>query len=340
MHRLAKYDISAGIRSRPAQIGAQLLFGLGCGLAMIGLRAALDPIVHTAGPFAMVYPTVLIATLFGHWRAGLVAYILGFGYAWWYLLPANVSMLHLTGDPARVAINAVSAAVVGVLAEVFRSAVHNAAAARDAEIERRGMLLAELEHRTKNNFSLVASLLELQARRSGDPAVAAALEQATGRVHSFARAYANLADTQGEGSVVEMREYLEDVVERVTRGAFDSNVRVGRSIDACVLPRQVAVAIGLFTNEALTNCAKYAFADGRAGRVDVRFACVGNQWELTIIDDGLGKTATATSPARSVGAPAMGAGLMQAFARQALATANELPQEHGHGVRLAGTRAD
>lgn len=334
MHRLASLDVSARFTSPTAKLGAEALFGLGCALAMIGLRGVVDIFAPTSGPFAMVYPTVLIATLFGHWRGGLVAYLVSFFYAWGFVLhPTGGFTFTAPSDASRVAINAVSAAVVMILAETFRRAVRHTAMARDAEIERRGMLLDELEHRTKNNFALVASLLELQRRRSGDPAVADALQQATRRVHTFARAYANLAHSQGEGSSVEMAHYLDEVVGRLIDGAFDDSVTIATRIQPCVLPRQVAVAIGLFVNEALTNCAKYAFHEGQPGRVDVEFACDGKSWSLTVTDDGMG--AMASGPAGMGKGTGMGSGLMQAFARQAMAESREVPREHGHCVRLA-----
>lgn len=334
MHRLASLDVSARFTSPTAKLGAEALFGLACGVTMIGLRCVVDIFAPMSGPFAMVYPTVLIATLFGHWRGGLVAYLFSFFYAWGFILhPTGGLAFDGPTEASRVAINAISAAVVMILAETFRRAVRHTAMARDAEIERRGMLLDELEHRTKNNFALVASLLELQRRRSSDPAVANALEQATGRVHTFARAYANLAHSQGEGSSVEMEHYLEEVVGRMTEGAFDHGVTIATRIEPCVLPRQVAVAIGLFVNEALTNCAKYAFREGHPGRVDVEFACDGKNWSLTVTDDGMG--AAASGPAAMGKGTGMGSGLMQAFARQAMAESREVPRERGHCVMLA-----
>ncbi|WP_144096135.1 sensor histidine kinase [Croceicoccus sediminis] len=333
--RLATFDVSAGFSSPTAKLGVQALFGIVCALAMIGTRSLLDLVAPTSGPFALVYPTVLIATLFGHWRAGLVAYLFSFFWAWWFVLPTVGSFRFIIEtDPSRVAINGSAVAVVALLAETFRRAVQAAAQARDEEIERRGLLMAELEHRTKNNFALVASLLELQKRRTKDESVISALGEATGRVHTFARAYANLADSQGEGSSVEVRDYLEEVVGRVNEAGFADNVTVHADIDASVLPRQVAVALGLFVNEALTNSAKYAFPDGRAGSVEVTFRRDGVGWSVMVRDDGIGmpvQPADAMQPRRGGGT---GTGLMHAFARQAGAEISVEPTDRGHCVKL------
>ncbi|MEL1251421.1 sensor histidine kinase [Aurantiacibacter gilvus] len=312
---------------------AKILFGLGCTLAMIGLRVVLDVWAETAGPFALVYPTVLIAALFGHWQAGLASFVTSFLWAWYYALaPVQSWEFEVASDPSRVAINAAAVLIVLFLAEAFRRAVSKALQERDEEIERRVMLQQELEHRTKNNFALAASLLEMQKRRESLPDVAAALDQAIARIHSFSSAYSNLALTQGEGAMVAMQDYLVDVVDRVARGAFLDNVEV--EIDPgttdLTMPREVAVAIGLFTNEALTNCAKYAFPDGQNGKVAIRFSGEGERWSLAIEDNGVG-IAAGESDENSDG---IGERLFAAFAQQARAEYRIDARPGGRSLRL------
>ena len=332
MHRVANFDVAKQIQSKRLSLLVKVLFGLGCALTMVGLRVVLDVWVETAGPFALVYPTVLIATLFGHWQAGLTAYVASFLWAWYFTLaPVHAWGFEVSTDPLRVAINAASVGIVLLLAEAFRRAVSAALHERDEEIERRELLQQELEHRTKNNFALAASLLEMQKRREQMPEVAAALEQAIARIHSFSSAYSNLALKQGEGSMVAMQDYLVDVVDRVTRGAFLDNVRV--EVDTgganAIMPREVAVAIGLFTNEALTNCAKYAFPEGREGKVSVRFNGNSNEWSLAIEDDGVGTSASAD------GSSGIGERLFAAFAQQARAEYRVDARPGGRALHLA-----
>lgn len=329
MKRLAKFDVSRGIVQPRVRLLAQLLFGIGCALAMIGLRSLLDLWVPTSGPFAMVYPTIVIATLYGHLPAGIVAYLTSFVWTWYYVLaPTHGFQFEDPTDASRVTINALSTLVVLLLAEGFRRAVASAMAERDKEIERGEVLLQELEHRTKNNFALATSLLEMQRRRETSAEVKQALEHAIARIHSFAAAYANLAQSQGEGAQVSMRPFLEEIVKRVQGGAFSDDVKLELTAAECTMPREVAVAIGLFTNEALTNCAKYAFPDGRKGRVEVRFDGEPEGWRLHIADDGVGN---GSGNKNSTG---IGTRLMEAFARQAEAEFELDVSEQGRRLRL------
>ncbi|RPF71055.1 sensor histidine kinase [Aurantiacibacter spongiae] len=338
MKRLASFDVSRRFARGSSRHLVEILFGVLAALAMIALRSLLDTVAALAGPFALVYPAVLIATLYGHWRGGLTAFTIAFLYAWYFVLPAPQSFqFEVATDPSRVAINAASALVVVVFAEGFRRAVRTAMAERDEEIERRIVLMQELEHRTKNNFALAASLLEMQKRRAGSQEVENALDTAIARIHSFAGAYANLAQTQGEGARVAMRDYLEDVVDRVGAGAFHDGITVNVEAANIYMPREIAVAIGLFTNEALTNCAKYAFPDDRKGRVEVAFRGRADDWTLEISDDGVG-IAGAPDALRGKDGGGVGTRLMDAFARQACAT-SDISLTDG-GCRLVLASAD
>ncbi|AKH43928.1 two-component sensor histidine kinase [Altererythrobacter atlanticus] len=333
MKRLANYDIVRPYKDANTRLLVQILFGAGCAGLMILLRSAFDIWAPTSGAFALVYPTVLLATLYGHWQAGSVAYSISFLWAWYFVLPETQAFrFEFATDPPRVAINAFAALIVLIFAETFRRAVVSAMAERDLEIERRAILLQELEHRTKNNFSLAASLLELQKRREDHPQVQDALDQALNRIHSFAHAYANLAESQGEGAIVAMQPYLTELVTKVTRGAFGENINVTLNVDECELPREVAVAIGLFTNEALTNCAKYAFPDEREGWVNVSLAVEQDGWCLRVEDDGIGQSDSSSAGASS----GVGTRLLDAFARQARAEYDLVVGPRGRHVSMAG----
>lgn len=334
--RLAEFDISRPFISRPARIAAQTLFGVVCALAMIGLRQLLDLWWPASGPFALVYPTVLLATLYGHWRAGVAAFVVSFAWAWWIVLPVQFSFTFADPtDGARVIINAVAALVVIGFAEVFRHAAHQTMEEIRAAADRRLTLLAELEHRTKNNFALVASLLEIQKRQLRNPDLDAPLEDAVLRVRTFADAYSNLATEQEEGSEVAMKSYLELLLNRIERAAFPPNVKIHREIEDLVLPREKGVAVGLFLNEALSNTAKYAFPEGAPGTVSVRFHANGGDWVLIVEDDGIGAALELTESGGG-----LGSSLMEAFAIQADAGHTQQPQERGYRVELRASEKE
>lgn len=329
MQRLANYDVSRQFVSPGGKLGAQLAFGFLCAVAMVGARALFDIWAPVSGPFALIYPAVLLATLYGHWRAGLVAFLTTFFWAWFFILPEQKSFLFSNPtDPARVVLNAFSALIVLVFAEAFRRAARSAVDQVTESADRRLTLLADLEHRTKNNFALVASMLEIQKRRIPQVELHGALDDAIGRVRTFAEAYSALASEQSNEQDVAMKPYLDQLLTRLEGSALPPRVRMFHEVDEAMLPREIAVAIGLYLNEAVANASKYAFPPERSGTIAVFFHVRNGKWRLTIEDDGVGEDAVSHSPG------GIGSKLLHAFAQQAGATHHAGPVLNGFRTEM------
>lgn len=320
----------------PRVLWRQLAVGALCAAAMILLRTIVSMWAPTSGPFAMIFPAIMIATLYGRWQAGLTAFLITFFYAWYAVLPfENSFTFQNPGEGPRVLINAVSGLVIMLFAEIFRHAVETATEERNEEIARRQVAMLELGHRTKNNFALVASLLEIQKRRETEPQVQSTLDTAIGRVQSFAEAYAHFQeDEQGGILEVAMRPYLDRLLDMLAPALFDGRVRIVRDIAPITLPKEKAVALGLVLNEALTNAAKYAFPGARAGVIKVRLSDDPQQWEMEVDDDGVGREIEEAP--RGTG---LGASLMEAFAKQADAEIRIESLEKGTRLRLRSALA-
>lgn len=332
---LVTFDPARGFTAPRDRLVARLVFGAAVSLfGMVPLRVLIDQFSVTAGPYALIYPTVVVATVFGRREAGLAALATSFVWALasniethsWYTLPIPV-------EPGRMLVNLASAGVVVLLTDLFRSVAERALIERDQEIAHRKLLALEIEHRTKNNFAMVSSLLHLQRRRESNDDTINALSSAINRIQSFAGAYADLSVRDGGAAETDMPAYLRDLLDRVGSAAFDEKVTVTLVCDALVLPRETAVAIGLFVNEALTNCAKYAFANVEAGSIAVHLKGSTRSWRCTIEDDGSGLTERAEQGAGA----GLGTGLMEAFARQASAEIERPATAKGYAIALVYT---
>ena len=133
---LAEVDLPTYRPGRIPPILRQLGFGLFCTAGFIGTRTLLDQYAPTAGPFALIYPAVLIATLFGRWEAGITCYLATLAWTWLLILPrAELLRLARPSDVPRTLINALTIFVVLVFAELFRTAVRRAVAQRDLALD-------------------------------------------------------------------------------------------------------------------------------------------------------------------------------------------------------------
>ncbi|MFN3521355.1 MAG: sensor histidine kinase [Phenylobacterium sp.] len=309
----------------------QVIFGLLAAAASGVARLGVDVIAPSAGPFALIYPTVLIATLYGRWPAGAVAYAASFLYAWWYVLPYPKSFAFADPqDASRTAVNGLAALVVVAFAEVFGRAVRRAARERDQQIVARDLLLREIDHRMKNNFMIVASLLELQQRRVASGAAREALRNAAARVHSFAAAHQALYTNGDSVHAVPMADYLKTLTANIVSALFlPERIELRLSCDDARMPHDQAVSIGLVLNEAVTNAAKHAFGPDERGVIGVEFRVTNREWRLEVSDDGCGTAAQTNGGG-------LGASLIEAFAQRAGGQAVVERLDRGTRVVLTG----
>jgi two-component sensor histidine kinase len=282
---------------------------VGVGLAVL-LRAAANLVAPGVAPYAFIYPAALLATLLGGWQAGAGTVAASGFLAWMFVVPrAQLSGAQMHYQIAAVVIAALTAAMLIAVGEACRAAARRLVEERNAKLAERELLFRELQHRVGNDFAIVNSLLDLQRRRSANPETRGALEQAMGRIRSISRIHRHLYALP-EARHVDLRQYLRDLCTGLTDAALPTaGVTLTCDCDEAYMSRDQALALGLATNELVTNAAKHAFPDGREGAISVSFARVENGWKLTVRDDGIG-----VSKERKAG---LGTGLIEQFVRQA-----------------------
>lgn len=316
--RLGEFDPVDGLREICPPIVTQVVIGTVCFLAALLTRGFVDLFATGAGPFSLIYPAIMLSTLYGRWQAGLLTFTLAFFHAWYFVLP-EVGSFHFDNpaDLSRTVVNGAAALVILFFAEAFRAAVRRATRERDQELKTQGDLMRELEHRTKNNFSMVAGLLSLQQRNAASDEAKEALLAAASRVRSFAALHESIYLSDRYTREISLRDYLGPLVRQVHAGLFDGRpVELELFCDPDQVPRDRAVALGLVAIEALTNAAKHGFPDGRGGRVAVAYRrAAGGRWELTIADNGVGSSDGDTGTGAALGG--LGSQLLEAFATTA-----------------------
>ncbi len=313
--RLGEFDV----RERFAPVAPAWVAQIGFAIFCVGLEAVLRLLINVfapgAAPFALVFPAIFAATLFAGWECGVMVLVLSGLLAWYFVLPTPQSFdLSDPADTPRIIVIALSGALSIALADIFRRAVRSSALARSAQLEERDLLLREIDHRTKNNFMMVASLVDIQRRRASDPAVKDALTAMLTRIDSFARAHRHLYHDPDNVEAVGMRGYIAELCDALAQAlTLHGAVTLSCASDTAWVDRDRAVTIGLLINELVTNAAKHAFNGRDGGRIHVEFRRAGERWRLIVSDDGVGiDTAQPASPHNGLGQR-----LVDAFVRQA-----------------------
>lgn len=314
-----------GFQDRPATTGhrvaQEILIGFGCaGLAAV-LRVIVDQLVPSAPPFAFALPLVLLATVLAGWRAGLLTLVIAVFGVWFAVLPPRFTFKPPSDEQVPpLIVNAASGLLIILIAHAFRKVSEQAEKRRSATLERRDLMLRELNHRIKNNFQMVAGLLEMQRRTAAEPATAQALEGVIVRVHSLAQAHAALYAPTGDIQTIDFARYVEELCRSLSDSLLLTTiVQLRWRCEPALMSADRAAALGLVINELVTNAVKHAFPDGRSGVIEVIFGRGPDGWRLTVKDDGVGMPKT-SRPSSGIGKR-----LIEAFARQAGGTLSQGP---------------
>ncbi len=227
--------------------------------------------------YFLLLPGIFLSGLIFNRGTGLAAAAFGAGVS------IYISYRSEIGSPlAENSLFIMTAVGTALVAEFLRAEMKRVMQADKTK----SVLLQEMAHRTKNNLAVLSAMIRLQAR-SSEPAVASALEATARRLHVTAQVYDHLSHKQ-DSRLVGMRYFLSGVVEKIFQSlAPEGPIAFEVVSDDVDLPHNQALAIGIITNELVTNALKYAFPDSRPGQVTVELS-LKKDIELTVADNGVG----------------------------------------------------
>ena len=162
---------------------------------------------------------------------------------------------------------------------------------KDRALEEKTILLREIDHRVKNNLSLVAALLRLQTARAGDTVPKSVLHDFSERIAALSSVHRTLHQSAEIGRF-DAGAYVRSVLADLIGISGRDDIEVALRIEDVDVHAHGATALGLLVNELLTNAVKHGFAGGRSGRLEVGLLREGGDVVLTVADDGPGFDAT------------------------------------------------
>jgi two-component sensor histidine kinase len=287
----------------------EALTGIVITAALVGLRVAMTPVVGDAAPFALALLAMVFATLVAGWRSGLVSILLGIAVIWYFVLDPPHSFGLPTTTFASLVFAAVTAALILLALSLYQREVRAGELERARRINFLGHALREMDHRTKNNFQIVTSLLQLQAHRSGNAEAKAALGEAVERLRAMSAVYDSLTlSSQGLGTV-RLQDQLQEICDKVRDGLLPDGVALETALEPMLVPHETGACIGIVVNELVTNACKHAFPE-RPGRIRVTARREGPEAWIAVEDDGRGM------PGSARGRRGLGTRLVEAFVQR------------------------
>lgn len=178
-------------------------------------------------------------------------------------------------------------------------------------------LLREVHHRVKNNLQLIASIVNIQLRKTTSDDVRAALTSLQDRMLGLATIHDRIYQGPNLAEVA-MHDLFPGIVDQILRrsGARDRGLRVESRFDPMDVPLDMAVPLALLLTEAVSNAIRFADApSGKSPYLRVSlFGADRGEAKLEVINSVIGLPSAAMAAAEQ--GSGIGTQLLRGFTRQ------------------------
>lgn len=158
-------------------------------------------------------------------------------------------------------------------------------------MQEKDLLLREMHHRTKNNLSVLMSLLRMQRRESKNEEVSRVLLDCEARIFSMAKIHEHLYKSSNY-LIIRLDTYLLELLteSETSTGIDTSEIKYVYDLDPGKIETSRAIDLGLIVMEVLNNIYKHAFNGAMKSprRISVRQQVSGKRAMLQISDNGTG----------------------------------------------------
>jgi two-component sensor histidine kinase len=158
-------------------------------------------------------------------------------------------------------------------------------------VSERDLLLQEVHHRTRNNLTLISSLVKLSVRAAQSEEARERLTDLSMRIQAVIGVHEQLERSEN-GEALSLRPFLRGIADRI-QSAFSSKgarVQIDVGGDDLLAEGRLGVDVGLIVGELVTNALKHAFVDRSEGRIMIalRGDDEAGELQVTVQDDGPG----------------------------------------------------
>jgi two-component sensor histidine kinase len=133
-------------------------------------------------------------------------------------------------------------------------------------VDFKNTLLKENHHRVKNNFQMIISLLNIEARFDKGKTISDHIENAETRIGVLALLYDSLSEYEQSNKVC-LQVYVEKLVAINRQMIKADQVAVTVTVDQIRMDIKIAVSFGLIINELLCNSLKHGFPEDANGKI-------------------------------------------------------------------------
>lgn len=160
----------------------------------------------------------------------------------------------------------------------------------NASLKEKEVLLAELNHRVKNNLAIISGLLNLQLESSGNHEARQVINDSKNRILSMALVHKMLYN-HPQLKEIDLSDYCKELIRELLNSFnLHNKVEIKEQYDSICLPVSKSIPFGLILNEIITNSIKYVFTQESVDKHHLELSILQVDAEVVMVakDSGLG----------------------------------------------------
>ncbi len=155
-------------------------------------------------------------------------------------------------------------------------------------IEESKLAMKEIHHRVKNNLQYIASIMNMQARRSDEPEIKEVFIENKNRILSMASIHEILTQN-GVYDKVSVKSIINGIIKNLNEFlSNDKNIDITIIGDDISIDSDKGTSIAIVVNELITNAVQHAFKDKSEGEIIVTINKGKVYSSITVEDNGFG----------------------------------------------------
>lgn len=175
----------------------------------------------------------------------------------------------------------------------------------ESSLEAQSLLLHEVDHRVKNNLSIIGSLLRMQIRETEEPGVRRALRTTMERVDAMAAVHRRLYQAD-DVRYFELSSFVLNLIQDAISASAYTSLTLESRVQRTALPSGHATSVGLLINEVLLH-----LFDSYLPLASVNLACHSDGKLITVV---IGNRLSSKTPPHKL--PSVSAKLIARLATQ------------------------
>jgi len=156
------------------------------------------------------------------------------------------------------------------------------------QMRQKNILLAEVNHRVKNNLSVIIGIIRLKQGNTENKEVYDALTDFQNRILSIASIH-NQMYKGNEYEYINLNSYASELITNLRESHIvENNVKINREVESVDIHISKVIPCGLILNELITNSFKHAFSNVNDPTISISFKEHGGHFNFTYNDNGIG----------------------------------------------------